>query len=68
MSTEPITVRGAVLPAVSSAGVATGPQPPPPEASTKPATTPSGDRNFEPCGEVRAVATFGGRSENFSRM
>ena len=27
-------MRGAVLPAVSSAGVATGPQPLPPEAST----------------------------------
>ncbi len=67
VSTEPMTVRGAVLPAVSSAGVATGPQPPPPEASTKPATSPSGERNFERCGETRLVATRGGRSANLRR-
>jgi hypothetical protein len=57
VSTDPMTVRGAVFPAVSRAGVATGPQPPPPEASTNP----SGDRNRAPCGDTRAVAILGGR-------
>ena len=64
VSTDPMTVRGAVLPAVSSAGVATGPQPPPPEASTNPPTKPSGERKRERCGDTRAVATLGGRTEN----
>ena len=45
VSTEPITLRGSIRPETSSAGVATGPQPPPPVASTKPATRPSGARN-----------------------
>jgi len=64
VSTDPITVRGAVFPAASRAGVVTGPQPPPPEASTNPPTNPSGDRNRAPCGETRAVATRGGRTAN----
>ena len=44
--TEPITVRGAVLPCESSVLVVTGPQPPPPEASMNPPNNPSGARNF----------------------
>ena len=46
VSIEPITLRGSIRPSASSAGVATGPQPPPPVASTKPANRPSGARNF----------------------
>ncbi|PSK62418.1 hypothetical protein B0E53_05665 [Micromonospora sp. MH33] len=44
VSTDPITLRGSIRPETSSAGVATGPQPPPPVASTKPANRPSGAR------------------------
>jgi hypothetical protein len=42
--TEPITRRGSRRPVESSDGVATGPQPPPPVASTNPANRPSGAR------------------------
>ena len=59
---RPITVRGAVLPALSSDVVETGPQPPPPVASTNPPARPSGTRNFAVCGERRAWATAGGFS------
>lgn|GEM_PF-1587716 len=45
MSTEPITLRGSIRPETSSDGVATGPHPPPPVASMKPAVSPSGVRN-----------------------
>ena len=68
VSTEPMTVRGAVLPALSSVVVATGPQPPPPVASTKPPASPSGTKNREPCGERRACATAGGRKAYRSRI
>ena len=46
VSTVPITLRGSSRPSASRAGVATGPQPPPPVASTKPANRPSGARNL----------------------
>ena len=60
MSTEPMTLRGSMRPLDSSAGVATGPQPPPPVASTNPATRPSGARNRL---RTRAAARCaGGRS------
>ena len=41
---EPMTFRGSMRPLARMAGVPTGPQPPPPVASTKPATRPSGPR------------------------
>ena len=44
MSTVPMTRRGDILPLLIRVGVATGPQPPPPVASTKPANRPSGAR------------------------
>ena len=44
VSIEPITLRGSMRPLASSAGVPTGPQPPPPVASTNPANSPSGAR------------------------
>ena len=44
VSTVPITLRGVILPELIRVGVATGPQPPPPVASTKPANRPSGAR------------------------
>src|SRR5699024_4778866 len=44
VSIEPTTRRGSIRPLASSAGVPTGPQPPPPVASMKPATSPSGVR------------------------
>jgi hypothetical protein len=44
VSTEPTTFRGSIRPLASSAGVATGPQPPPPVESMNPANTPSGAR------------------------
>ena len=44
--TDPMTVRGAVLPCDRSVLVVTGPQPPPPDASMKPPKSPSGARNF----------------------
>ena len=40
VSIEPITLRGSMRPLARIAGVPTGPQPPPPVASTKPATRP----------------------------
>src|SRR5690606_19465645 len=48
--TDPITVRGAVLPRDSSVLVVIGPQPPPPDASMKPPNNPSGLRNLAECG------------------
>ena len=56
VSTEPITFRGCSRPSASSAGVATGPQPPPPVASMKPANRPSGARNLR----LMAFLNFGG--------
>ena len=44
VSTVPITLRGIIRPLEIRVGVATGPQPPPPVASTKPAKSPSGAR------------------------
>ncbi len=46
--TEPTTLRGSNRPLDSSVVVATGPHPPPPAASTNPATRPSGARNRAP--------------------
>src|SRR5690606_28929883 len=46
--TDPITLRGCSRPLDNSVDVAIGPQPPPPAASTNPATRPSGARNFAP--------------------
>ena len=40
VSIEPMTLRGSIRPLARIAGVPTGPQPPPPVASTKPATRP----------------------------
>ncbi len=48
MSTDPTTLRGSSLPEESRVVVAIGPHPPPPLASTKPATRPSGPRNRAP--------------------
>jgi hypothetical protein len=44
VSTVPITLRGVMRPLPINDGVATGPQPPPPVASTKPANKPNGVR------------------------
>ena len=44
VSMEPMVLRGSSRPLARIAGVPTGPQPPPPVASTKPATRPSGAR------------------------
>ena len=44
VSIEPIVLRGSSRPLARMAGVPTGPQPPPPVESTKPATRPSGVR------------------------
>ena len=38
--TVPITLRGSVLVVAKSVGVTIGPQPPPPDASTKPPVNP----------------------------
>lgn len=61
-----VHVRGAVLPRESRVLVVIGPHPPPPLASMNPPNRPSGDRNLAECGEVRACATAGGRTENRS--
>lgn len=45
VSTEPITFRGSMSFLDSKAGVAIGPQSPPPVASKNPATKPSGIKN-----------------------
>ena len=66
VSTEPITLRGSIRPETSSAGVATGPQPPPPVASTKPATRPSGPRNRPRSGPAARLARSG-REKRTSR-
>jgi len=60
VSTDPITVRGAVFPALNSDVVDTGPHPPPPVASTKPPNRPSGIRKRARWGETLARATRGG--------
>ena len=45
VSIEPMILRGGIRPSASRTGVATEPQPPPPVASTNPATRPSGTRS-----------------------
>ena len=45
VSIEPMVLRGSSRPLARMAGVPTGPHPPPPVASTKPPTMPSGVRN-----------------------
>lgn len=50
VSIEPTTLRGSSRPLAMMAGVPTGPHPPPPVASTKPATRPRGIRNRERSG------------------
>ena len=67
VSTLPMTVRGAVRPRVSSVVVATGPQPPPPVASTKPPTRPNRARNRTECGLRRTVEPAGGRTAKRTR-
>src|SRR5690606_12973302 len=62
--TDPITVRGAVLPRDSSVLVVIGPQPPPPDASMKPPNNPSGLRNLAECGVEPRRSTGGVRNEN----
>lgn len=52
VSTDPITVCGAVLPALNRAVVEIGPHPPPPVASMNPPTSPSGIKKRLPCGDV----------------
>ena len=64
--TEPTVRRGSSLPLLSSVEVATGPQPPPPVASMKPATRPSGPRNFRPGGPPSRPAPS--RCANRTRM
>ena len=66
VSTEPTTLRGASRPEASSAGVATGPQPPPPVASTKPATSPSGPRKRRRSGPAWRTVRIG-REKRISR-
>ena len=67
VSTLPTTVRGAVRPRASSVVVATGPQPPPPVASTNPPTRPSGTSSRAVCGLRRAAEPAGGRTAKRTR-
>src|SRR5690606_7221238 len=54
VSMEPMNLRGSIRPLASRAGVPTGPQPPPPVASTNPPNRPSGTRKRRRTGLLRS--------------